>query len=111
MYLAQFCDDGVVIKLAHHLDKDEGYFSSNVMVTGNENENDDSLNTYSQIGVISNSDLTIYRDTNAYYEFKLQYITLETNSTQTLIWKQTSWLREGTTTGYTTISIPPRTNN
>ena len=107
----QFCVGGNSIKLAHHLDTDTGYFSSNVRVTGNENVNDDSANTYSQIGVVSNSDLSIYRDTDSFYTFKLQYITLETNSSQILIWKQQSWLTAGTAIGYTPISIPNRTND
>ena len=72
-----------------------GYFSSNVLATGLENEDDPSANTYCIIGALDTSD---YLQFDGYYDLKLIY-KYSDGTEDVLEWTQTSWLTESSVTG------------
>eukprot|EP00484_Ammonia_sp_Unknown_P030836 CAMPEP_0197051846 /NCGR_PEP_ID=MMETSP1384-20130603/26406_1 /TAXON_ID=29189 /ORGANISM="Ammonia sp." /LENGTH=547 /DNA_ID=CAMNT_0042484457 /DNA_START=24 /DNA_END=1667 /DNA_ORIENTATION=- len=95
--------------ILNHIDYRNGLFSSNVRSTGLENENDPSANTYSIIGTFDEAKRSQYRDASGYYQFKLMFYH-RNNITDTLIWKQTSWITEPTITGFSAISATGNDN-
>ena len=72
-----------------------GYFSSNVLTTGLENEDDPSANTYCIIGALDSSD---YLQFDGNYDLKLIY-KYSDGTEDVLEWTQTSWITESTITG------------
>lgn len=82
-------DDGYVLIFRHKSIYD-GWFSSELNITGVENAGDSSANTYCIIGLINSTE---YRSDEGYFELKLVYNNTDaTNSV--LKWTQTSWITE-----------------
>ena len=95
------CPDGLVeddngfVLIERHLDVADGYFSSDVLSTGVENEDDPDANTYCVIGALNQ---TLYQQEGGYYDLKLIY-KYSDNTEDVLEWTQTSWITEGSVTG------------
>ena len=87
-------DDGFVL-LENHQNVADGYFSSDVLVSGVENAADPSANTYSIIGSVDSAD---YQFEDGYYWLKLIYRYID-GTTDTLEWTQTSWITADEITG------------
>ena len=87
-------DNGFVL-IERHLNAYNGFFSSDVLSTGVENEDNPNANTYCIIGALNQS---LYRQEGGYYELKLIY--KYSNDTEDVLeWTQTSWITESTITG------------
>merc|ERR1719356_1624550 len=82
-------DDGFIL-LENHRDVADGMFSSDVKVTGVENADDSSANTYCVIGAINPS---AFQFDDGSYSMKLIY-RYDDGSNDTLEWTQTSWITE-----------------
>ena len=81
--------------IEQHKDVADGYFSSTVLSTGLENQNDSNANTYCIIGAINPDD---YRFDDGYFELTLIYRYSDGNN-DTLVWTQESWITNGTIVG------------
>ena len=94
-------EDGLVedehgfVLIERHRDVANGYFSTNVLTTGLENEDDPSANTYCIIGGLDSND---YLQSDGYYDLKLIY-KYSNGTDDVLEWTQTSWITEATITG------------
>ena len=89
--------------ILNHKNVNHGLFSSHLLSTGLENENDPNANTYSIIGHFNDNFAlkNVYKDEiNSKYTFKLVYNYPPHSSSYALIWRQTSWLNEVNITGY-----------
>lgn len=91
--------------ILNHKDVNIGVFSTNLKVTGVENEHDETANTYSIIG---NLNANNYIGSDGKYKFQMIYRYAD-GSVDTLIWKQTSWITDPTITGMEKISVPTET--
>ena len=87
-------DDGFVL-IERHLNASNGFFSSDVLSTGVENETNPDANTYCIIGALNQS---LYRQEDGYYELKLIY-KYSDDTEDVLEWTQTSWITESSITG------------
>ena len=87
-------EDGFVL-LQHHKNVADGYFSSDVLVSGVENADNPSANTYSIIGSVDPAD---YQFEGGYYWLKLIYLNTD-GTNATLEWTQTSWITADDITG------------
>ena len=86
--------DGFVI-LENHRNVSNGYFSSDVVISGVENADDPDANTYCIIGAVNASD---YRFDGGYFWMKLIY--RYNDGTQDILeWTQTSWITKNEITG------------
>ena len=87
-------DDGFVL-IERHLNASNGFFSSDILSTGVENEGNPGANTYCIIGALNQS---LYRQEDGYYELKLIY-KYSNDTDDVLEWTQTSWITEISITG------------
>ena len=87
-------DDGFVL-IERHRDVANGYFSSDVLSAGVENDDDPDANTYCIIGALNQS---LYQQEGGYYELKLIY-KYSDYTRDVLEWTQTSWITESSITG------------
>ena len=96
--------------LSDHKDVANGYFSSDIKMTGLENEDDPSANTYSVIGLFNNNSMlrNQYEDIDGNYAFKLIY-RYSDGTNDTLIWTQKSWIANETIIGANLSQIPDQT--
>ena len=72
-----------------------GYFSTNVITTGLENDDDPSANTYCIIGGLESNN---WLQSDGYYDLKLIY-KYNDSTEDVLEWTQTSWITDSTITG------------
>ena len=93
-----------------HKNVTNGFFSTSLGITGLENENDPTANTYSIIGEFTNDTTlrNLYKDENGKCQFKLiyRYSSGNNDTIDTLIWKQSSWITDSTITDSEMISLP-----
>ena len=87
--------DGGFVLIERHLNASNGFFSSDVLSTGVENETNPDANTYCIIGALNQS---LYRQEGGYYELKLIY-KYSDDLDDVLEWTQTSWITESSITG------------
>ena len=96
-YLYQTVHSQNYLLIERHIDVLNGYFSTNILQTGIENENNPNANTYCIIGTLISSRYLI---DSTHYQFRLIYqYRNESVSNDTLIWTQTSWITEPVITG------------
>ena len=87
-------DDGFVL-IERHRDVANGYFSTDVLSNGLENEDDPSANTYCIIGGLDSSD---HLQSDGYYDLKLIY-KYSDGTEDVLEWTQSSWLTDSSVVG------------
>ena len=87
-------EDGFVL-IERHRDVANGYFSADVRITGLENEDNSSANTYCIIGGLDSND---YLQSDGYYDLKLIF-KYSDGTEDVLKWTQTSWITESSITG------------
>ena len=87
-------EDGFVL-IERHRDVANGYFSTDVLTTGLENEDNSSANTYCIIGGLDSS---AYLQSDGYYDLKLIFKHSD-GSEDVLEWTQASWITESNITG------------
>ena len=95
VFTARFIDSVNFVLIERHRDVSNGYFSTNVLTTGLENEDDPSANTYCIIGALNSSD---YLQLDGSYSLKLIY-KYSDGTEHVLEWTQTSWLTDSSVTG------------
>ena len=85
-----------------------GYFDTNLKQTGIENPDNIEANTFSIIGLI---DYHKFKSPiSNKWQFKLEY-TNQDGSSDTIIWKQSSWIDRPQIQGYEAVSVPAQTNS
>ena len=82
----------------------DGLFTSGMLATGLENENNPEANAHSIIGTLHRGDLM---HGSGYYMFKMHYKLLS-GEEQLYTWRQSSWMTDSTVAGYTPVDIPER---
>ena len=90
------------VKILELKDVRKNYFSSSMLQSGLENEDDPSANTYSVVGAV---DSARYLHAGGYYQFKLRYVFADEGEA-VFVWRQTSWLTERAVSGYEVIESP-----
>ena len=80
----------------------DGLFTSGMLATGLENENNPEANAHSIIGTLHRGDLM---HGSGYYMFKMHYKLLS-GEEQLYTWRQSSWMTDSTVAGYTPVDIP-----